>query len=86
MANRKRVQEHAGLAAELQDLLLKEYKRRFELGQITSSDIRNLQDLLVKNGWSFDPNELPEDLKQKLTEDVSYDDDPENERHLQVMP
>jgi hypothetical protein len=86
MANRKRVQEHAGLAAELQDLLLKEYKRRFELGQITSSDIRNLQDLLVKNGWSFDPNELPEDLKQKLTADVSYDDDPENERHLQVMP
>lgn len=73
--DQERVKEQASLAEKLQDLLLKDYLRLAEDNKLTATDRKNLQDLLRANGWSFDANELPQDLKKKLTREVEFNDE-----------
>lgn len=72
MAEKKnaRVRKHVSIAERLQDRLLAEYERLLNAGEMTAGDRKNLQDLLLKMGWNFDPSTLPEDLRHKLTERI----------------
>lgn len=69
------------LAEKLQGLLLNEYVRRLEAGSISDTGMGNLQKLLLENGWSLDPQKLPQGLRDKLTSNMNptelTDDDPD---------
>jgi hypothetical protein len=84
--NRERLQQHADIAKRLQDKLLKAYELLLDSGEMTAADRKNLQDLLVRNGWTFDPASLPDELKNKLTKLVKFDEDLDNDNRLRVMP
>ena len=76
MADKKdRVQQHASIAQELQDLVLETFRMKLRDGALTSTDLKTLVDLLRANGWSFDPTLLPQELKDKITKRVSFDED-----------
>lgn len=81
---RDRVQAHADIAKRLQDKLLATYEALLDSGEATAQDRKNLQDLLLRNGWTFDVQALPKSLKDKLTKHISFDDDL-NERYLRVV-
>lgn len=55
------------IAVKLQRLLLEDFEAAFKAGTITAADRATLARLLMQNGWSLDPKELPQGLKDKLT-------------------
>jgi len=81
---RERVEAHAEIAKRLQDKLLKAYEALLDSGEATAQDRKNLQDLLLRNGWTFDLQAIPQSLKDKLTKHIAFDDDL-NEQFLRVM-
>lgn len=54
-------------AARLQQLLLDYYEQSLVNGSITSTDVANLQRLLITSGWTVDERMIPKDLKARLT-------------------
>lgn len=82
--NNQRVKDHAEIAKRLQDKLLCAYEQLLDSGEMTASDRKNLQDLLRANGWTFDPLELPQSLKDKLTKQVAFDDDIDEDNRLRI--
>jgi hypothetical protein len=50
----------------LQLILLKDFERIFADGTATPTDRATLARLLGANGWSLDPSELPEGLRDKV--------------------
>lgn len=69
--------EQIDLAAELQLLWLKRMKKLFEDGTITSTDMATLARVLMQNGWTIDPHQLPQSLKDKMkkSDPTVFDDD-----------
>jgi hypothetical protein len=55
------------IAVRLQRLLLEDFERAFKDCTITAADRATLARLLMQNGWSLDPKELPQGLRDKLT-------------------
>jgi hypothetical protein len=51
-------EDQIALAAELQTLLLEDYRRALRDGTITPTDRASLARLLSQNGWSLDPSLL----------------------------
>lgn len=82
--NNQRVKDHAEIAKRLQDKLLRAYEQLLDSGEMTASDRKNLQDLLRANGWTFDPQELPQSLKDKLTKQVAFDEDIDEDNRLRI--
>ena len=73
------------LAEKLQDLWLREMKQRLESGAATSTDLATLARVLENNGWTIDPADLPTDLREHITTEVSFDDDAEDDDKLEVV-
>lgn len=42
---------------------------------MTSTDMATLARVLMHNGWRFDPNKLPQALRDKITANVAFDDE-----------
>lgn len=78
-------EQQVELAEELQMLLLQEFKKRFRSGEITSTDLATLSRLLIQNGWTLDPADLPQDLRDHITREVSFDEDIEKDSDIQVI-
>ena len=74
MSDHKRQTHQQTLAEDLQDKLLKHFKEKLEEGTISAGEVSTLTKLLTDQGWTFDPNDLPDDLRTKLTESI----DPES--------
>lgn len=75
--------EQIELAKRLQMYWLEEMENRFKAGEITSTDMATLARVLMRNGWTLDPSQLPEDLREKLsTTNLDFEDPPlEEEIH-----
>jgi hypothetical protein len=69
------------LAKQLQAGLLRTYLVRIKQGTISGTELANVQRLLHANGWSLDPKQIPQELKDMLTSHV----DP-NELDEDVLP
>lgn len=67
--------ENVELLGTLQGKMLKEFDRRFDDKLITSADLAVLARLGMQNGWNLDPSRIPENLRDKLTSKVAFDDD-----------
>lgn len=52
-------------------------------GDLSSTDAATLYRFMSDNGWSLDPAKLPQNLKDKLTDKVKFDE--EDEFGLQVV-
>lgn len=74
MADRAKQREQIDKAEKLQDLLLDNWIRLAEAGELTSTDAATIARLLSQNGWTIDPAQLPQDLRDKLTSSVKFDD------------
>lgn len=61
------------IATRLQRLLLEDFERAFKDCTITAADRATLARLLMQNGWSLDPKELPQSLRDKLTTHINPD-------------
>lgn len=70
MSNRKRQKDQHSLAEELQDLVLKHARDKLTDGSITAGEFSTVVKLLQDQGWTFDPSELPVNLKEKLTQRI----------------
>ena len=77
-------QDQVEIAKRLQMKWLRRMEHLLDSGEITSTDMATLARVLLQNGWSLDPNDLPQTLRNKLTKKVSFDD-MEDEYHLRVM-
>jgi nitrogen fixation protein len=62
------------LKEELETLWLTEMKNRIKNNTATSTDLATLARVLMANGWTLDPKDLPQSLKDKLTSRVSTDE------------
>lgn len=85
MDERELRQQQVDIAKRLQEKWLKRMEYLLDTGEITSTDMATLARVLLQNGWSLDPNDLPQTLRDKLTKRVSFDDDLEGELNLRVM-
>jgi hypothetical protein len=72
--NKEKIKEQAAIAQRLQDALLLNFERLLNDGLMTAADRATLAKLLRDNGWSFDINTLPDELRSKLTSEVSAED------------
>lgn len=72
------------IAHRLQRLMLEEYEAKFEKGEINSSDLANLEKLLARNGYNFDPKLIPQGLQDKLPDPVSFDEDDRGD--VKILP
>jgi len=83
---RDRVQAHADIAKRLQDKLMEAYEKLLDGNAMTAQDRKNLQDLLIRNGWTFDPRELPKALRDQLGDLPKFDEDLDADNRMRVMP
>jgi hypothetical protein len=67
--------EMVAIAQRLQLKWLKRMEQLLDAESITSTDMATLARLLSQNGWTLDPTQLPQNLRDKLTSHVSFDDD-----------
>lgn len=58
--------EQADIAARLQDAWLRHMEKLLDEGTATSTDLATLARLLMSNGWSLDPAQLPQSLKDMI--------------------
>lgn len=65
------------LMDELTDLWLHGMKDKLQCGDMTPTDYATLARFLMANGVTLDPTRLPQDLADKVTQRVNYDDDPD---------
>lgn len=69
---------------KLQDLILDDLIKAVEGGTATATDRATIIRLLQSNGWDLDPARIPQELRDKLTKKVKFDDDLE-ERSLKIV-
>lgn len=70
-------EEQVEIAERLQRLLLEEFEKRLDPScdkQATSTDLATLARILKDNGWTIDPADLPDDLRDHITNDVDPED------------
>jgi len=68
MSDRHR--RHQRLAEELQELVLEHARDKLRDGSITAGEFSTVVRLLQDQGWTFDPSDLPTDLRTKLTQGI----------------
>ena len=66
--------EQVAKAVKLQTLLLDHWTSLAENKTLSSMDCATIARLLSQNGWSLDPNTVPQPLRAQLTSDVKFDD------------
>lgn len=75
--------EQVELGKRLQKLLLESYEKALKDGTATAADRAALGRLLRENGWSIDPDDIPQSIRQYLPTSVDptqfSDDDPDVE-------
>ena len=62
--------EHLEIAERLQLALLKYFETKLADNSLTDTGAATLARLLMQNGWSLDPSQMPEGLRGKLTANV----------------
>jgi len=70
MSNTERQLKQAALAELLQDKLLQYFEKKLDGDALTDTGAATLARLLMANGWSLDPNRLPQGIREKLTRTV----------------
>lgn len=58
------------IAERLQVKMLKRWETLLDNDLLSPTDAATLARLLAQNGWSLDPQKLPEGLRSKLTEHI----------------
>lgn len=84
-AKLQKQKEQVEKATELQDLILDDFIAMAKAGTLTSTDRATIVRLLAANGWSLDPNQLPQHLKDKLTSSIDPCELDEDEPRLRVV-
>ena len=74
-SNESRLDKHVAQVELLQDLILEDLIKLLQRGEATAADRTAILKFLRENGWSVDPNSLPQELKGILTSAVSFDDE-----------
>ena len=59
--------------------MLKHARDKLKDGTISAGEFSTVVKLLVQQGWTFDPNDLPADLKTKITQNIDPDSLPNPE-------
>lgn len=59
-------QQQIELAQQLQTLLLEDFLKLAQKGDLSPTDRRTLYQMLKDGGWCLDPSRLPSDLSSKL--------------------
>ena len=70
--------EQVAIAQRLQLAVLKDFEEQMNTKTLSSTDRATLVRLLSHNGWSLDPKQLPQGLRDKLTSHIApdeFDDD-----------
>lgn len=57
---------HVELAERLQTKWLEKMERLIDSGDVTSTDLATLSRVFMSNGWSLDPSQLPQSLKDAI--------------------
>lgn len=66
------------IAERLQDLILERFEELLKAGEDTQTDRATIVKLLSANGWTLDPQDLPNDLQDFVTKRIdprSFDED-----------
>lgn len=72
-----RIAKQKEIVERLQTKWLQRMETLLDAGEITSTDMATLYRFLSDNGWSLDPSKLPQGLREKLTDKVSFKEDDE---------
>lgn len=78
MASIEQKQQQIAIADRLQLMLLEYFEKKLNDDTLTDTGAATLARLLSANGWSIDPNTLPQGVRDKLTSTVDpndFDDD-----------
>jgi len=68
----------------LETMWLVHMEKLLQSGEITSTDMATLARVLMQNGWVIDAGKLPQQLRDKLTSNVSFEGD-EEEPKIRMM-
>jgi len=75
MADEQEKQKQIETASRLQTKWLEHMERLLDSDTITSTDLSTLAKFFMQNGWSVDPQKLPQGLRDKLLKDVEFDEE-----------
>lgn len=67
-------EQQTALADRLQTKWLQRMEHLIDSGEATATDMATLARVLLQNGWSLDPKQLPQALRDKLTSKVSTEE------------
>lgn len=67
-------EQQTALAERLQTKWLQRMETLIDNGEATATDMATLARVLLQNGWSLDPKQLPQALREKLTSHVSAEE------------
>jgi len=65
------------IKTRLETKWLERMEKMIDSGEITSTDMATLARVLMQNGWVIDANKLPQQLRDKLTTHLSFEEDDE---------
>jgi hypothetical protein len=68
-------QEQIGKVEQLQDLLLDDWIAAIKDKRATATDRATIARFLVQQGWSVDPSQIPQELRDVLTSRRRFDED-----------
>lgn len=80
MAAKAPKQEQLDLATSLQKKWLARMEALLDNGEITSTDLATLARVLMANGWTIDPRQLPKKIADKITSPVEFDGEEDEPR------
>ena len=80
MSVEQNIQDQIDISKRLQVLWLTHMEKLLDSGTITSTDMATLARVLLHNGWSLDPKQLPKSLRDLMTplKLVDFGDDAES--------
>jgi hypothetical protein len=67
MSQEQHIEQQIEISKRLQVLWLKHMEKLLDNGEITSTDMATLARVLLHNGWTLDPKQLPKSLKDMMT-------------------
>ena len=79
MSVEQNIQDQIDISKRLQVLWLTHMEKLLDSGTITSTDMATLARVLLHNGWTLDPKQLPKSLRDLMTplKLVDFGDDAE---------
>ncbi len=80
MSVEQNIQDQIDISKRLQVLWLTHMEKLLDSGTITSTDMATLARVLLHNGWTLDPKQLPKSLRDLMTplKLVDFGDDAES--------